>query len=684
MEYLYAGKVDCIYIDPPYNTGARDWKYNNNYVDDNDAYRHSKWLSFMKKRLILAKKLLNPDNSVLIVTIDEREYLHLGLLLEQLFPESNIRMVSSVINHAGATKLGEFSRTNEFIFFLMNGNSIPDKMTNETRGTLEKIHWDTLRRTDVDSKRGSKKGGTSQFYPIFVNNKTKRIEDVGRPLSPTEDINTVKEREGCTTVWPIRKDGLEMNWGLLGSETMDRASKGYVSVGRFLPNEPQKYSISYLAAGKIQDILSGKAVVNGCRPNGAVNANYPNVRAMPPSTQWDYQSHDAYRNGTAIINSIFNDNRFPFSKSVYAVKDCIQLYVGNKKNALIVDFFAGSGTTLNAVNLLNAEDGGQRRCILVTNNEMTGKEADALKKQGILPGTEAYNARGIARYVTWPRTICSIKGTDINGQPLSGEYITSQTEIKESKRSFTQLSFDFDTVLLDKKQQKRIQTQKKQIVSLISRKGSLPQKLVEDDCPFIVSEEHEISVLFDDSRLADYLDALEGQEHIKEFFIVTTDNKLFKTAKEQISELLGTYKETVPVKRPMSAGFKVNAAFFQLGFLNSNDVEMGCSLRELLPLLWMKSGCKNRYPVLENYNIPDWLILLENGFAILVNESKYSYFVEELEKAEGISSIYLVTDSRAGFEEMKQDIHFRFGIKDITQLYRDYLDNFKINIHREG
>lgn len=88
LEYLYAGKVDCIYIDPPYNTGARDWKYNNDYVDGADTYRHSKWLSFMQKRLKLAKKLLNPKDSVLIVTIDEKEYLHLGCLLEEMFPES--------------------------------------------------------------------------------------------------------------------------------------------------------------------------------------------------------------------------------------------------------------------------------------------------------------------------------------------------------------------------------------------------------------------------------------------------------------------------------------------------------------------------------------------------------------------------------------------------------------------
>ena len=98
LEYICGGKVDCIYIDPPYNSGARDWKYNNDYVDENDNWRHSKWLSFIQKRLLLAKRLLNPENSVLIVTIDEKEYLRLGLLLEQVFPKCTIQMVSTLIS----------------------------------------------------------------------------------------------------------------------------------------------------------------------------------------------------------------------------------------------------------------------------------------------------------------------------------------------------------------------------------------------------------------------------------------------------------------------------------------------------------------------------------------------------------------------------------------------------------
>ena len=119
LIYLYGGKVDCIYIDPPYNTGDKIWKYNNDYVDSNDSYRHSKWLSMMKKRLLLAKKLLNPNDSVLIVTIDEKEYMRLGCLLDEIFKEESgkgkIQMVSTVTNPKGNRRDNQFSRCEECV-----------------------------------------------------------------------------------------------------------------------------------------------------------------------------------------------------------------------------------------------------------------------------------------------------------------------------------------------------------------------------------------------------------------------------------------------------------------------------------------------------------------------------------------------------------------------------------------
>ena len=119
-----------------------------------------------------------------------------------------------------------------------------------------------------------------------------------------------------------------------------------------------------------------------------------------------------------MLRKIFGDKTFSFPKSLYAVHDAIRFFVANKPNALIVDFFAGSGTTLHAVNLLNAEDGGHRRCILVTNNEVSEAEKNEFEARGIKPGDPEWEEKGIAHYVTWPRTVCSIKGENIKGEPL--------------------------------------------------------------------------------------------------------------------------------------------------------------------------------------------------------------------------------------------------------------------------
>ena len=125
LLFTHRGKVDCIYIDPPYNTGSKDWKYNNDYVEGDDLYRHSKWLAFMERRLLLARELLKPEESVLVVTIDEKEYLRLGLLLQQVFPGAKSQMVSIIINRSGTPRKGEFSRVEEYAFFVFIGTAEP-------------------------------------------------------------------------------------------------------------------------------------------------------------------------------------------------------------------------------------------------------------------------------------------------------------------------------------------------------------------------------------------------------------------------------------------------------------------------------------------------------------------------------------------------------------------------------
>jgi len=214
LTYTHRGKVDAIYIDPPYNTGAKDWKYNNDYVEGEDLYRHSKWLAMMERRLVLAKELLNPANSVLIVTIDEKEYQRLGLLLDQVFPEARIQMVSSQINPAVVAKANAFGRADEYLFFVMLGSAGPQRVALDREWVSAKgrthtgsVRWDLLRRSGTNASRADRPG---LFYPIYIDPLGPRIGDIGEPLPI--GISKPQKQQGLVALLPIRKDGSEGNW----------------------------------------------------------------------------------------------------------------------------------------------------------------------------------------------------------------------------------------------------------------------------------------------------------------------------------------------------------------------------------------------------------------------------------------------------------------------------------------
>lgn len=427
LEKTHRGKIDCIYIDPPYNTGTKDWKYNNDYVDENDNYRHSKWLSMMKVRLLSAKKLLNPLNSTLICTIDEKEYLHLGCLLEELFPDAKIQMISTIINRAGTGRKFDFARVNEYIYFVSVGNAsiLPEYSYGDTKAS---VFWDVLRRSELTNVRAKTK---TQFFPIFVSEKENKIHSVGDPISVDVDIKTVVAPKNCVAVFPIRDDGIETMWGCKVDELKYRISKGYVRLGKKDKNKPQMYPISYLKTGGIRDIENGLAVIDGYSADGSVIAHYKGQRKKAPATVWDNPLYDARQYGSYLIDSIIGKGKFDYPKSLYAVEDCIRFVIANNPNAKVLDFFAGSGTTMHAVNLLNLEDNGNRTCILVTNNEVSEKEAKLLKLKGITPENEEWENLGIAKNVTWPRNVNAIKGVDFNNEALKGSYVTCNKPMRE-------------------------------------------------------------------------------------------------------------------------------------------------------------------------------------------------------------------------------------------------------------
>ena len=555
LEYLYSGKVDCIYIDPPYNTGARDWKYNNDYVDESDEYRHSKWLSFMQKRLKLAHSLLNPSDSVLIVTIDEKEYLHLGCLLEEEFKDSHIQMVSTVINSKGVARGAEFFRVNEYIFFVRIGASGVKALPLEDvwRGniktsTTKEVRWGSLMRSGSGALRTDSPGC---FYPIYISKDMKHFMGAGEVVPPGVDRRSVTIPEDCLAVFPIHDDGTEGRWQYSRDKFLEIQKQGFV---RISTKTKSGVTFRYISEGWQNKVKNGIIKVIGKEEDESLifdDSEYE--QEFVPCNQWWIPSHNATEFGSKLLQSIIG-KRFSFPKSVYAVVDALRFFLNDKKEALVLDFFAGSGTTLHAVNIMNELDGGNRRCILVTNNEVSEEEAKSLLKNGIRPGDELWDELGIARYVTWPRTICSIKGKDINGKAIKGTY--------------------YNTNLC------------------------------------------------------------------------------------------------------MSDGFKTNANFFKLSFLDKNLVRLGRQFKEMIPTLWMKSGAIGPCPVIEKYNEPMY-IFKENKMAVLVDEkqfNKFEYFV----KNNDIRTVFFVTDYEPNYVAMAN----HFDGYDTYQLYRDYLDNFKINVRR--
>lgn len=421
LTYTHRGRVDAIYIDPPYNTGAKDWKYNNDYVEGDDLYRHSKWLAMMERRLLVAKELLNPADSVLIVTIDEKEYLRLGLLLEQMFPEAMLQMVSSVINPKGTARTTYLSRTDEYIFFVFFGNAmVPDRPDGSD---AQEVRWRYLRRTDIESARGTIKGGTAQFYPIYVNDQTQKIETIGDPLPPNVPRTNVPAVPGCTAVFPIREDdGMEMNWGLIGSSLKRALDAGFVRVSRNKSSELQPYVFSYLTAPNIKKIEGGKLVKSGKRDDGSWIVIDPAGKSGRPTTTWREASHEAGAYGTSLLRALLPGRKFPFPKSLYAVEDTLRLFVEGKPEAVVLDFFSGSGTTAHAMMRLNHQDGGRRQCISVTNNEVAADEQKVLREQGLRPGDAEWEKHGICDYITKPRVAAAITGKTPAGEPIKGDY----------------------------------------------------------------------------------------------------------------------------------------------------------------------------------------------------------------------------------------------------------------------
>jgi adenine-specific DNA-methyltransferase len=529
LVYVYEGQVDCIYIDPPYNSGARDWKYNNCYVDKKDTWRHSKWLSFMQKRLSLAKRLMKPDG-VLVVTIDKNEHSHLTLLLEQQFPEYELTSVCIVHNPRGAQG-DNFSHTNEFAIFATPKNQqvISERSLQEgsldvtgsvsladpdsVEGSAISIKIEAHKGTAALGKRGRFKitavdenggdplrnwGGESSrwdakncFYPILVKNN----EIIGFGDVPADNYNPphhVERRDGIIEIWPIDNNCDEKKWRYARQSVEEIREK--LSV-RQVSGVPQIYLTKTTGKHK---------------------------------TVWYGPRYDANTYGTKIVKKL-TGNDFPFPKSVLAVRDTLFACVGHLPNALILDFFAGSGTTFHATCMLNEEDGGSRRSILVTNNEVSEQQSKALRRRGFYPDDKEYEQYGIFESVTVPRCKSVVTGKDPTGNNIEGELLARPlSKGYEENIEFFRLKYlDPDQIDLG--------TQFEVILPLLwLSAGGMGAREASSKGGYSMPKGSIYAVLLDERRFTKFREALKSRPDIKKVWLVTDSDEAFGEMRSEL------------------------------------------------------------------------------------------------------------------------------------------------------
>lgn len=549
LLFTHRGKIDCIYIDPPYNTGAKDWKYNNNYVEVDDLYRHSKWLAMMERRLLLAKELLKPDDSVLIVTIDEKEVHRLGLLIQQVFPDAKTQMVSAVVNPAGTSREG-LARVDEHLFFAFVGGAaparVPDNLLFEVPAS-EKLPWLTLIRGGSQWRRQSRR---NLCYPIFVDRSTAEIVGVGDPFADEDESQRITSEGNLDYAWPVRSDGKLGIWRVNGEKLMSLVTSGFAYASKY-DEDRGTWSVHYLQSGTVKGITSGSLEVARSGDGRFVELVKGFSTGHVAKTVWNRPSHNAGRHGSELLRLMIPGRKFPFPKSLYAVEDALRIATADKPAAVVLDFFAGSGTTAHAVMRLNKQDGGFRRSILVTNNEVAADEQKSLRQANLRPGDPDWEELGICEHITKPRIESAVTGLTPEGDLMKGDYkFTDEfpmAEGFEENVEFFTLTYEAPLRVASHREFTRIAP------LLWMRAGQRGRRIDDISSGWDVADNY--GVLADLDQTEVFLKAIVANEDATVAFIVTDEDRLF----ESVSQELPSHVEPVRLYESYLRNFEIDS-----------------------------------------------------------------------------------------------------------------------------
>lgn len=500
LEFTSQGAVDCIYIDPPYNTGTSDWIYNDKHVDPSDSYIHSKWLAFMERRLDLAKRLLKPTG-VIIVAIGDDEHHRLRMLMDQVFGEVNF--ISNVVWQGGRKNDSRFV-SNGADYMLIYARDERCLAEAGVRWREEKVGlstaldkaaeiW-TASEGDVERANRDWKGWLkSQKKAGAITDAVARYDmfdpATGRPINTYQDITWPGGGGGTyevlhpSTGKPVKTPS--RGWLYKDPARMEREiAEGRVWFGQDETTIPRK--LTFL------DEMSNQVALS--------------------VFEKDRKAANTY------FRKILGDLRFPNPKDYEVLMRWLALVA--PRDALILDFFGGSGSTTDAVMRLNVQDGGTRQAILVTNNELGAADARKMRKAGLRPGDPEWEAKGVFQHVCRPRITTVATGVREDGSTYS--------EGLETNVEFFELTYE-NPVLVE------LDMAFERIAPLLwMRAGSQGRIITERTETFDVAETY--GVLFSVDSAKQFLSALAGAEGVRIAYIVTDDPTQFQAISGQLPD----------------------------------------------------------------------------------------------------------------------------------------------------
>jgi adenine-specific DNA-methyltransferase len=538
LLYPYRGMIDCVLIDPPYNSGEESWVYSDRFVDTNDSFADSMWLSFMNRRLLIAKELLSKDG-VLAIHINEKEVNNLGVLLKQTFPRARLNMLTVRVAGAGQSRDG-LSRVDEQVFIAFLGNALPNPISALVGEKARKRGiWDSMSGTGMQNQRPQR--SPTMAYPIFINKKTGALMGAGKHLTQRLESGMIPEIRNdmspppvpeapktAAVIWATSESGELFGWRLKADTLMEQWKRGYIKVVPARKPEPgREFVIKYLASGTIKKVESGAITIvsTGTDKVPTLQLRYEGDAVSVPGTMWTTGAHSTTMGGDSLVD-LFGYKPFSYPKSPYLSYDLLSVLVGGKKDALVLDFFAGSGTTQHALSMLNAADEGRRTSIMVTNNQVDKKTTRALIKRGVHPGTPEFEAEGIFEKTTRARVEFAMTGERDN-EPIEGEYLAvGGNDPRLIADGFAE-NVEFFELTYEDPERVRLDMAFQSIAPLLwMHAGARGDRIGVRSDDFTITEHY--GILFDPDKWREFTEALEEHPDVRCVYVVTDSDPTFQ------------------------------------------------------------------------------------------------------------------------------------------------------------